>query len=222
MKKKIERFYTFGEEIGNSVTHGVMALFCLIFIPFASVNTYTAALNNPSVPSAYACGVSVGIFLLSLGLMFMTSTLYHVMNFESAHKRVMRILDHCFIYVAIAGTYTPIALSIIGGWQGWLIFGIQWTMVIVGILYKSLLRFKLPKLSLAIYLIMGWTVVMFFPIFLKNSSTVFSSLIFGGGVFYTVGVYFYNSKWKFSHMVWHLMINLASISHFIAIVFFMV
>ncbi|MBQ6583768.1 MAG: hemolysin III family protein, partial [Alistipes sp.] len=159
---------------------------------------------------------------ISIFLMFLCSTLYHAMHPQSKHKAVFHILDHIFIYVAIAGSYTPIALTVIGGWQGILIVVLQWTMVLFGIFYKSLSRRSIPAVSLTIYLIMGWTVVFFFPLFLRNASTELLVLIAAGGVFYTVGAWFYAKKgFKYHHLVWHLMINIAVLCHFVAIVFFL-
>ena len=100
---------TVGEEIANTVTHGVMSLVALVALPFAAVWAYG---HDPNPVTA---SVSVSIFVISIFLMFLASTLYHSMNPASKHKAVFHILDHIFIYVAIAGSYTPIALSVIGG-----------------------------------------------------------------------------------------------------------
>lgn len=155
-------------------------------------------------------------------MMTLVSTLYHAMKAESRHKAIFKILDHIFIYVAIAGTYTPIAISVIGGWQGLTIVILQWAMVIFGVFYKSLARHSIPAVSLTIYLIMGWTVVIFLPAFIRNASTMFLTLIALGGLFYTLGAWFYARKgFKYHHLVWHLMINLAVVSHFVAIIFYL-
>ena len=215
MKKKIY-IPTFGEEVANSVSHGVMALAMLVALPFSAVWSYLHNDNNPTVAA-----VGVSVFVISLFLMFLTSALYHSMQPTSRHKEIFHILDHIFIYFAIAGSYTPIALSVIGGWQGILIVVLQWTMVIFGIFYKSLSQHSIPAASLTIYLIMGWTVVFFFPLFMRNASWQFISLIALGGLFYTIGAIFYAKKaFRHHHLVWHLLINLAAASHFIAIVFF--
>ena len=153
--------------------------------------------------------------------MFLKSTLYHVMKDSTPHKRVFNILDHIFIYFAIAGSYTPVALYVIGGWQGIVIVVLQWVMVLFGIFYKSLAKKSIPKVSLTIYLVMGWTVLFFFPLFLKNANLLFIILIATGGLLYTLGAIFYAKiGFKYHHMVWHLCINLAAITHYIAIVFF--
>ena len=105
-KKKAVYVPTVGEEIGNAVSHGVMSLLSLLALPFAAVWAYAHD------PGGVLASVSVSVFVISIFLMFLASTLYHSMNPQSKHKEVFHILDHIFIYVAIAGSYTPIALSI--------------------------------------------------------------------------------------------------------------
>ena len=215
--KKLIYIPTFGEEIANTVSHGVMSILTLLSLPFAAVWSYTHAVGN-NIESA----VGVSVFVISLFLMFLCSTLYHSMQPQSRHKEIFHILDHIFIYVAIAGSYTPIALTVIDGWQGILIVVLQWAMVLFGIFYKSLSKRSIPAVSLTIYLIMGWTVIFFFPLFLRNASTPLLVLIAAGGIFYTIGAWFYAKKgFKYHHLVWHLMINLAVCCHFAAIVFFL-
>lgn len=204
---------TFGEEVGNAISHLVMAVCCLIALPICAVYAYAI--------DGVTRSIGISIFLISLFLMFLCSAIYHTMPFDSNHKFITRICDHAFIYVAIAGTYTPVALCLIGGWQGLLVLCIQWIMVIAGILYKSLPVKDNPIFSVIIYLIMGWSAVFFLPTLLKNSSNIFLSLIVLGGILYSIGVYFYVKKKPYSHMIWHLFINFASIAHFIAIIFFM-
>jgi hemolysin III len=201
-----------GEEIGNSVTHGIMSLLLLGFLPWTSVDTY--------IRGGWVLSIGTSIFIISLFLMFLTSALYHAMAYETKHKYVFRILDHIFIYFAIAGSYTPIALYIIRGWQGTLILIIQWGMVLTGILYKSISQKSIPKLSVTIYLIMGWIAVLFFPVIIKNSNPSFLVFIALGGLLYSVGAWFYTKKERpYFHFIWHLFINFAAISHFIAIIF---
>lgn len=215
--KKLIYIPSFGEEIANTISHGVMSILTLLSLPFAAVWSYTHAVGN-NIESA----VGVSVFVISLFLMFLCSTLYHSMQPQSRHKEIFHILDHIFIYVAIAGSYTPIALTVIDGWQGILIVVLQWAMVLFGIFYKSLSKRSIPAVSLTIYLIMGWTVVFFFPLFLRNASTPLLVLIAAGGIFYTIGAWFYAKKgFKYHHLVWHLMINLAVCCHFAAIVFFL-
>jgi hemolysin III len=203
---------SFGEEVANAVSHGAMAFLALCFIPVASAVAYA---RGGILDSA-----AISVFSISIFLMFLGSCLYHSMAQDSKHKEIFHILDHIFIYVAIAGSYTPIALSVLGGWQGWLVFGIQWVMVVFGILLKSLSRRQMPKPSLAIYLIMGWTVVLFFPLFLAKAKMGLQVFLLAGGIFYTVGAVFYAKKgFKYHHMVWHIFVSLGAVSHAIGIVF---
>lgn len=201
------------EEVANSISHGAMAFLALCFIPIAAVVAYARGTVGDSV--------AISVFSISIFLMFLGSCLYHAMEKDSKHKDVFRILDHIFIYVAIAGSYTPIALSVLKGWQGWLVFGIQWAMVLFGIIHKSILSRKVPKTSLAIYLIMGWTVVLFFPLFLARAKPGLQLLLLAGGIFYTVGAIFYAKKgFRYHHMVWHLFVSLGAASHAVGIVFY--
>lgn len=205
---------TVGEEVANAVSHGVMVCLTLAALPFAAVHAYLHA----GALAAFATSV----FVISLLLMFLGSTLYHSMHPASRHKEIFHILDHIFIYVAIAGTYTPIALSVIGGWQGIFITILQWVMVLFGIIYKSLARRSIPAVSLTIYLVMGWTIVFFMPLFVRHASTPMLVLIAVGGLLYTAGAWVYARKgFRYHHMVWHLLINVAAISHFVAIVFYL-
>lgn len=205
---------TLGEEVANAVSHGVMTVLTLVALPFAAVWAYVHD-SEPVLASA-----SVSVFVISIFLMFLASTLYHSMDPHSRHKEIFHILDHIFIYVAIAGSYTPIALLVIGGWQGVLVTVLQWAMVLFGIFYKSLSRRSIPAVSLTIYLVMGWTIVFFLPMFIRHASTPLLVLIAAGGLLYTLGAWFYARKgFRYHHMVWHLLINLAVVCHFIGIVF---
>lgn len=205
---------TNGEEIANAVTHLTMSAAALIALPITAVYAYTSGGLTQSI--------GVSIFVICLFLMFIGSAFYHAMPFNTPYKFVSRIFDHIFIYFAIAGTYTPIALCIIRGREGFIILLIQWGMVITGILYKLFSKKSLPILSVGIYLVMGWSALMFMPTLIDHASPIFLSLILLGGLLYSLGVYFYSQKKKkYFHMIWHICINLASAAHFIAIVWFM-
>ena len=207
------RPYTFGEEIGNAVSHGAIALAALGGVAPAAIHVYLAR------GALAAAGVS--IFMCSIFLMFLSSSLYHSMTVDTPQRQVMQILDHIFIYVAIAGTYTPIALSVIGGLPGIIVASVQWVMVIFGILYKSIARRRIPKVSLTIYLVMGWSLLFVLPMFLRNASLGMQLLILGGGVFYSAGAIFYTKKAKkFFHMVWHFFVILGAICHFLGLLIF--
>jgi Predicted membrane protein, hemolysin III homolog len=166
---------TYGEEVANTVSHAVMLPLTLCLLPFAAVWTYLHD-ARPVLAS-----VSVSVCVISIFLMLLASTLYHSMRPDSKHKAVFHKLDHIFIFVAIAGTYTPVALLVIGGWQGVFVTVLQWTAVLLGILYKTLARRSIPALSLTIYLVMGWTAIFFLPRLIRNASLPLLLLILLGG-----------------------------------------
>ena len=205
---------TFGEEVGNAVSHGVMALVVLGGIAPTAISIY---LRN-----GVLAAVSTTIFMCSLFLVFSSSAIYHSMTIDSLHRRVMQIIDHSFIYVAIAGTYMPIALSVIGGWQGVVVASLQWAMVIFGVLHKSIPKKKSPKVSLAIYLAMGWSIIIVAPLFIRYASIGLQLLILGGGVFYSAGTYFYSKKrTRFFHMIWHFFVAFGALCHYMGILLFL-
>lgn len=202
---------TFGEELANAISHGVMFLLLLCLSPWVAVHTY--------IKGGVTLAFGASVFIVALSLMFLSSTLYHSMAYDSPHKRVFRILDHSSIFIAIAGSYTPVLLVALEKWQSWMMVGLQWFLVIGGILYKVLGNNRIPKLSLIIYLVMGWQAVFFLPQIIHATNTVFLSLIVAGGLMYTIGAYFYSKRnMPYHHLIWHLFINAASISHIIAIV----
>lgn len=204
---------TFGEEVGNAISHGVMALLCLFLLPYVAIYSY----NRGGVIRA----TGVSIFVICIFLMFLISTIYHSMAYDTEQKYIFRKLDHICIYLAIAGSYTPIALCVVKGWVGTLILVLEWGAVIAGIFLKTLSQKAYPILSTAIYLIMGWTAIFFVQPLMHHSSALFLTLIVLGGVMYSAGVFFYSQHKKYFHFIWHLFINVASLLHFIAIVFFM-
>ena len=213
-KLRIDRPYTFKEEIGNAVSHGAMAFITLGGI--APTAIYAFLRRGP------LAAVSTSIFMCSIFLMFLFSALYHSMAADTRHKHVLQILDHIFIYVAIAGTYTPIALSVIGGWPGIVVASLQWAMVLFGILYKSIVKRRIPKVSLTIYLVMGWSILFVAPMFINNARLGLQLMILGGGVFYSAGAFFYAKKERlFFHMVWHFFVNLGAVCHFMGILLFL-
>lgn len=204
---------SFGEEIANAVTHAVGALLMLFLLPFTAIYAY----QNYDLKTA--CGIS--IFVISLFLMFLSSCIYHSMAYGTPHKYILRIIDHSMIYIAIAGSYTPVALSLVGGWLGYLIIILQWGITIFGILYKIFAKKINERFSLILYLIMGWLVVFILPIIISKMGLTFGLLMLAGGLAYTIGALFYAKKKPYFHMIWHLFILLASALQFIAIVFYM-
>lgn len=213
MTLKLSKRLSFGEEVANSITHAVGAVAMLVLLPITAIYSY----HHYGMQAA----VGMSIFDISLFLMFMSSTIYHSMQYDSPQKFVLRIIDHSMIYIAIAGSYTPVALSLVGGWLGYLIIVLQWGATIFGILYKIFAKKINDKFSLFLYLLMGWLVVFIIPSIISKTGVVFWSLMLTGGLAYTIGAIFYARKRPYDHMIWHLFILLASILQYIAIVHFM-
>lgn len=201
-----------GEEIANCVSHGIMAILILCLLAPIAVYSYLKA------GALHTSGVV--ICLICLFIMFLSSTLYHCMPFGSNHKYVFRKIDHICIFLAIAGTYTPVAISLIGGWQAIVVLCIEWGAVIFGILLKSIATKSYPKLSMCIYMAMGWAAIMFMPVLLSKASLEFLIYIVLGGIMYTIGAIFYARKKPYMHAIWHICINIASILQIIAVVFY--
>ncbi|GAB6718205.1 hemolysin III family protein [Streptococcus uberis] len=204
---------SFGEEVANATTHAIGALLTLLLLPFSAIYAYQ------SYDLRAAIGIS--IFVISLFLMFLSSAIYHSMSYGSPQKYILRIIDHSMIYIAIAGSYTPVALSLVGGWVGYSIIVLQWSITIFGILYKIFAKSINEKFSLSLYLIMGWLIIFILPTIILKTSLSFGLLMLFGGLSYTIGAAFYAKKRPYFHMIWHLFILLASSLQFLAIVFYM-
>ncbi len=205
-----------GEEIGNTITHGIMAIAVLIMMPYSIIRTY-----NRGGEFAILDVVGVSIFLICILLMFATSAVYHSTKHKTLHKVIYNKLDHIAIFLAIAGTYTPIALSVVGGVEGTVLVTIQWSMVLAGILGKTLLWKKSRLLTVPVYLIMGWSVVIFFNAFKEAASPQLLWLVIAGGISYSLGCIFYACKFKFSHMIFHFFVNGGAALHFFGIIFYL-
>jgi hemolysin III len=154
-----------------------------------------------------------GTTLVSL---YAASTLYHAFR-KPEIKRILRVLDHCAIYLLIAGTYTPFVLVGIGGGWGWTLFGTIWTMAAAGIAFKVFFTGRFAVLSTATYVCMGWLgVIAFKPLIESLTAGALVWLVFGG-VLYTAGTLFYHRRMPYSHALWHLFVLAGSVCHFVAI-----
>lgn len=203
---------SFGEEIANSIIHGIAAALAIAAIPILVVG----ALDFGAVGI-----VSASIFGASLFLLYLASTLLHALPSGKA-KNVFGVLDHCAIYILIAGTYTPLVLVSLGGAWGWAMFGVIWGMALIGIIYKSIWGDRFPMLSNLWYLLMGWIILVAVKPLLAALPTAGVWWLLGGGLAYTFGVIFYiaDSRWRYAHTVWHLFVVLGSFCHFFAVLFY--
>jgi hemolysin III len=161
--------------------------------------------------------VSVAIYGVALVLLYSISTLYH--SLRGRAKLIMRKLDHLSIYLLIAGSYTPFCLVTLEGAWGWTLFGIVWTLGLIGMLQEIKPRSEARVLSLVIYAVMGWIVLIAIePLLAALGRTGFTWLA-AGGVFYTVGIVFfaYDSRFRHWHGIWHLFVMAGSLLHYVAI-----
>nr|WP_298167282.1 hemolysin III family protein [uncultured Pseudomonas sp.] len=164
--------------------------------------------------------VSVAIYGVTLILLYSISTLYH--SLQGAAKVLMRKLDHLSIYLLIAGSYTPFCLITLHGPWGWSLFGIVWGLAAIGMLQEIKPRSEARVLSIVIYAVMGWIVLVAIEPLLAALGTAGFAWLAGGGVLYTVGIIFfaYDSRFRHWHGIWHLFVMAGSLTHFIAVLFY--
>ena len=197
------------EERANTYTH-LPALIASIGVIYPLLHLVVSTQSVVAI-------VGICLFLAGQVLMYASSTFYHAVS-EPVHKYRLRVLDHIAIYVMIAGSYSPICLSVVGGWIGWSLFVFLWLCVIAGIVGKIVALGKHPKLSLVLYLIMGWVALLIIvPMWREMPHSAFWWVV-AEGVFYTIGAYFFrlDEERAFYHAIWHIFIILGSMSHTIA------
>ncbi len=198
-----------GEEIANSVSHGVGLLAAGVGVPFLVV----AAVERGEVAGI----VGASVFATTMVLLYLTSTLYHALPANRA-KRVFRVLDHAAIYLLIAGTYTPFTLGVLHGPWGWTVFGLVWGLAAAGVVVKAVGGVRHLRVSTALYLIMGWLLLIAAkPLWLRMPPWGLFWL-FAGGLAYTLGVAFFcANRVRYAHFVWHLFVLTGTACHFIAV-----
>ena len=197
-----------GEEIANSVSHGAGLIAALIGLPVLVWNAYDHGV---------AAIVGAAVFGATVALLYFTSTIYHALPHNRA-KQVFRVLDHGAIYLLIAGTYTPFTLGVLRGAWGWTLFVLIWLLAIAGIVLKSVGGMRFPRLSISLYLAMGWLIIVAAKPLWQAMSAWGLIWLAAGGLAYTAGVWFYAvSKRKYAHFVWHLFVIAGTACHFVAV-----
>lgn len=204
-----ERPQSLGEEIANSVSHGVALLAAIAAVPF---------LIASSLHLGVASFVGAVVFAATMVLLYLTSTLYHALPAGRA-KRVFLKLDHGAIYLFIAGTYTPFALGAMSGPLGWTLFGLVWSLAALGVTLKAFDRLSHPWLSTGLYLIMGWLVLIAAMPLVERMSSPGITWLVAGGLAYTTGVVFFalDSWMRYAHAVWHGFVAAGTCCHFFAV-----
>jgi hemolysin III len=199
--------YSRPEELAHSLTAGLGVLACVIAIP------WPVTASTPD-PWRLATGLVFGFSALA---MFVTSVVYHWAQ-RPELKLALRKLDHSAIYLLIAGTYTPFTLVAMERAWGWTLFGIIWLLAVLGIVAKLTIGFRHPRLSVGLYVGMGWLAIVAIKPMIAALSTAELYWILAGGLLYTAGVPFY--MWKsrrYTHAVWHLFVLAGVACHFIAV-----
>ena len=211
--------YTKGEEIFNMVTHivggsiGIIGMIICLVISIIHKNAY-------SIIGSIIYGISM-IFLFTM------SSIYHGLNPKRKAKKVMQILDHCTIFVLIAGTYTPILLNAIRKVDpalAWIIFAIVWILAIIGIVLNAIDLKQFRVFSMICYLVMGWIIIFRMDILIKSITMTGAMLILAGGIVYSIGTILYGvgRKKKYMHSIFHLCVDVATLLQLIAIILYVV
>lgn len=203
------RNQSLGEEIANAVSHGAGVLLAAAGTVILIIKARAASSTMPAVSAA--------LYGASLIILYTFSALYHSIT-NGTGKRVLRIFDHCSIFLLILGSYIPISLCLIRGAFGWTLFGINTACAVIGIVLTSIDLERWKKLLMALYIIMGWSIVL-------SAGSVVSAmeprgllLLLLGGIMYTLGIIFYKNKTtKYMHFVWHIFVLGGSVAHFFCI-----
>ena len=208
--EKIRREQTRGEELANSISHFVGLLAAIIAIPFLLIKI--------SGEDDTVLFVGVLIFACAIIFQYASSALYHALP-QGHSKRVMRMIEHSAIFVLIAGTYTPFTLGILRDSWGIALCILVWALAVVGVVLKSTNKLFHPQLSNALFLLMGWLIIVAVKPMLESVPTAGLLWLLAGGIAYTIGVAFYaaSSRIRYAHFAWHLFVMAGTACHFIAV-----
>lgn len=210
LKKSIH--YSEAEEIAHAATHGLGVLLSvagLAWMLYLSIGT----------GDSWRIAASI-VFGTSLIALFLSSTIYHSLH-ASPKKHLLKLLDHCAIYLLIAGTYTPFLIVAMRGPTGWWVFGAIWSLAAIGILAKLRFGNRYPRTSLVGYLLMGWLIVLVGPQIAEAVGSEGMRWLIAGGLSYTVGAAFYAAKrLNYSHTIWHVFVLAGGFCHYMAVVLY--
>lgn len=210
--KSDNRMYTVGEEVFNSVSHGVGAL--LSTAAMVVMIVYAALMSD-----GYGIASAI-VYGFALVLMYSMSTVYHIVSSERA-KKVLRVFDHCSIYILIAGTYTPYLLMALRGTLGWVMFGLVWGAAVFGIILNAISVEKFKKISLVCYICMGWAIIFTIKPIIQAIPLGGVILLIAGGLAYTGGIIFYVlKKYRYTHSIWHLFVLAGSILQYFSVLLY--
>ena len=209
----LKREQSQGEEIANSISHGIGLVAALCGTPFLIM--HAARYGD----AGFFIGTS--LFSATIILLYLASTLYHALPMGKA-KRVFRVIEHSAIFLLIAGTYTPFTLGVLNGAWGWTLFGVVWGLAATGVALKVFDKASHPIVSTGLYLLMGWLIVIAVdPLFARVPTSGLLWLI-AGGLSYTAGVAFYttDSRLQYGHLIWHLFVIAGTACHYFAVLWY--
>ena len=205
-----EREQSRGEELANSISHGIGLAAALVATPLLVLQAVRRG------DTGFIVGASV--FAATMVLLYLASTLYHALPLGKA-KRVFRVIEHSAIFLLIAGTYTPFTLGVLRGAWGWTLLGLVWGLAVAGVALKTLNRMSHPIISTSLYLLMGWLILIAVnPLYARVPASGLLWLV-AGGVAYTAGVAFFaaDSRLRYSHFIWHLFVMAGTACHYFAV-----
>ncbi|SBS37533.1 hemolysin-III related [Marinomonas spartinae] len=209
------RGQSLGEEIANSISHGLGLVAAIVGTPFLIISAVKYA------DVSFVVGVS--IFSATMIILYLASTLYHAMPAGWQRvKEIFRVIDHAAVYLLIAGTYTPFMLGVLKGAWGWSLLGAVWGLALTGVALKAFGRVSHPAISTGLYVLLGWLILVAINPLIERMQTEGLYLLVLGGVLYTIGVLFFvfDSRIKYSHLIWHLFVLSGTVSHFFAIMWY--
>ena len=201
---------TFGEELANTISHGLGLLLAIVGLPLLVIEAVQRGGALPVLGAAVFGGSAI--------LLYLASTLYHAVPHARA-KALLQRFDHAAIYLLIAGTYTPIALGVLRGSGGWALLGVIWTLAVAGVIFKTLVGARFHRLSTGLYVAMGWLALIAIRPLWQHMAPGGLAWLFAGGIAYTVGVVFYllHEKLRYSHFAWHLFVLAGTGCHFFTV-----
>jgi hemolysin III len=204
-----ERPQSVGEEVANAVSHGIGAVLAVASLP---------VLLWFGAGQGAAAVVGACVFSVTMLLLYGVSTLYHALPAGRA-KHWFHRLDHAAIFVFIAGSYTPFTLGVLRGAWGWSLFGVVWTIAVLGVTIKLVNRLKHPLWSTGLYVAMGWVVLVALAPLVERMPGPGLAWLVAGGLSYTLGavIYMFDARWRYTHALWHLFVLAGSVCHFFAV-----
>ena len=207
-------FYSTGENIANSVLHGIGTLSAIAGLVL--LNLRTRGFLGGQL-RGWLENTGVILFTATMIGMFLVSTLYHAIQHKGA-KHVLRVLDHSMIYVFIAGTYTPFCFTALGGAWGWTLFAIEWSLAALGIVLYTLNWETLKKIEVAVYIFMGWVIVAGWVPLVRSLSKISLVFLLAGGILYSLGTIWYRKKHLAgTHAVWHAFVLAGAFCHWFSV-----